>query len=257
MGKGDRHKEPFGGEPFSKVIRVFLRLLVTIIVWPLFLPRVEGCREEPSDDGCILIANHHSLLDPIFITLLYKSSRLCFIAKKELYNAKLIGRILKAFGAIPLDRSASDLQASKHIISEIANKKIIGLFAQGTRTSVEEKISSDPHSGLIYYAIRRGIPIIPVGVNPRYRLFGRPRFVFADSVILKLRDGERLNPKEQDMVAHEVMRRIYALAGLYYAHEDNAENEELFRRKIEIIPLKSRADREKKGCTDGGFASRE
>ena len=242
MGKEDRHKKPFGGEPLSRVIRIILRLLVTILVWPFFLPRVEGCREEPSDEGCILIANHHHLFDPIFITLFFKSVRLCFIAKKELYNMKLIGWILKAFGAIPLDRSVSDLQASKHIISEIANKKIVGLFPPGTRVSLDQPLPAELHSGLSYYAIRRGIPIIPVGINPTYRLFGRPRFVFGDSVKLSLREGERLNPEEQDMAANEVMRRIYALAGLKYAHKNNAENEELFCRKIHVRPLESRAD---------------
>jgi len=237
MAKRDYHKKPFGGEPFSKFIRGVIRLLVAVLIWPFYLPRAEGNRDEPSDGGCILVANHHNLFDPIFITFYFRSKRLCFIAKKELYNAKLIGRILKAFGAIPLDRSSSDLQASKFIISEIANKKIIGLFPQGTRVPIKKEISSDPHFGLIHYAIRRGIPIIPVGIDPTYRLFGRPRFVFADSILLRLKDGEKLNPSEQTMVSHEVMRRLYALAGRDYPRKDNVENEKLFLRKIDVIPL--------------------
>ncbi|HHW94025.1 MAG TPA: 1-acyl-sn-glycerol-3-phosphate acyltransferase [Clostridiaceae bacterium] len=246
MAKEDHQKRPFGGELLSKFIRIVIRFLVAILIWPIYLPRVEGCREEPSEGGCLLFANHHSFFDPIFITFYFRSRRLCFIAKKELYNARIIGRILKAFGAISLDRSASDLQAGKFILSELNNKKIVGLFPQGTRVSLDDLTSPEPHDGLIYYAIRRGIPIIPVGVDPRYRLFGRPRFVFADSVILKLRDGERLNPTEQGMVANEVMRRIYALVGLEYARKDRAEIEELFRQKIEVVPLTSHANNQKK-----------
>lgn len=237
MAKRDYQKKPFGGEPFSKFLRGVIRLLVAVFIWPFYLPRAEGSREEPSDGGCILVANHHNFFDPIFITFYFRSTRLCFIAKKELYNAKLIGRILKAFGAIPLDRSSSDMQASKLIISEIANKKIIGLFPQGTRVPIGEEISSDPHFGLIHYAIRRDIPIIPVGIDPTYRFFGRPRFVFADSILLRLKDGEKLNPDEQTMVAHDVMRRVYALAGREYPRKDNVENEKLFLRKIDVMPL--------------------
>lgn len=237
MAKREHQKKPFGGDGFSKFIRFFFRLLVAILILPFYWPRVEGNREVPSEDGCILVANHHSFFDPVLITFFYRSTRLCFIAKKELYNTKLIGRILKAFGAIALDRSSSDIQASKFIISEIADNKIIGLFPQGTRVSIDEEITSDPHFGLIHYAIRRDVPIIPVGIDPRYRLFGRPRLVFGDGIVLRLKVGEKLNQKEQIMVAHEVMRRVYALAGREYPRMGNDDNEKLFRRKIDVIPL--------------------
>ncbi len=237
MAKRDQQKKPFGGEPLSKFLRILIRVLVAILIWPFFLPRAEGSRKAPPEEGCLLIANHHNFFDPIFIHFYFTSLRLCFIAKKELYNAKLIGRILKAFGAIPLDRSSTDLQASKLIISEIAGKRIVGLFPQGTRVRIKDKITSDPHFGLIHYAIRRAVPIIPVGVDPRYRLFGRPRFVFGDTILLRLKDGEKLNPEEQIMVSHEVMRRLYALAGREYPRNGNEKNEELFRRKIDVIPF--------------------
>ncbi len=247
MAKIEREKKkPFGGEKFSRFLNIFVRILVAIFVWPFLLPRAYGNRAVPSDKGCLLIANHHSLFDPIFITFFYTSRRLCFIAKKEIYNTKWLGRILQAFGSIPLDRSTSDIQASKAILSEILNKKIVGLFPQGTRVPIDDLTSIEPHSGLIYYSIRREIPIIPVGIDPRYRLFGRPRYMFADSVILKLREGEKLNQAEQAMVAHEVMRRVYALAGLHYARDDSAENEELFNRKIEIQSIESPKNSRKK-----------
>ncbi len=243
MDNSERGGKPFGGERLSRVINILVRTLVALFLWPFYLPRAVGNHRPPSEDGCVLIANHHNFLDPIFITFFFTSRRLCFIAKKEIYNAKLLGRILQAFGSIPLDRSISDLQASKLILSKIVQKKIVGLFPQGTRVPAGEAVSVEPHAGLIYYAIRREIPIIPVGIDPRYRFLGRPRYVFADSVVLRLREGEKLNPSEQRMVAHEIMRRLYALAGLSYVRGDNRENERLFNRKIEIAVLGAPQDR--------------
>ena len=49
MAKRDYQKKPFGGEPFSKFLRGVIRLLVAVFIWPFYLPRAEGSREEPSD----------------------------------------------------------------------------------------------------------------------------------------------------------------------------------------------------------------
>ena len=193
--------------------------------------------EPPEGQGCILIANHHNLLDPIFITRFYKSERLSFVAKQELYSMKLIGRILKAFRAIPLDRSIADIRASKLILSQIKAGRVVGIFLQGTRLKLEDAAKVEPHASLLNYAIRRGIPVLTVGIDPRYRLFGRPRYVFAPPARYQLKGTEALSRPEQVALAREVMRRIYAMVDLPYDYEGSEANRLFFERHIEILPL--------------------
>ncbi len=227
--------------PSSRFLRTLIRGLAALILWPLFLPKREGRPWMPEGEGGLLLANHHSLLDPILITYFYKSERLSFVAKKELFNIFAIGRILRAFRSIPLDRETADVRATKLILAMIKEGQVVGLFPQGTRVSLEEPTSMTPHAPMLYYAIRRGIPIMFTAVDPRYRLFGRPRFIFADPVRPKL-SGGLLSREEQEGVAWELMRRIYAIAGLDYEYEGRERWQSFFDQRIQLVPIPREED---------------
>ncbi|HZK41358.1 MAG TPA: lysophospholipid acyltransferase family protein [Clostridia bacterium] len=238
MTAGPKDRELAGGDRFSLIINRFIRVLASLILWPLFLPRAQGKRlEPPQGQGCILIANHHHLLDPIFITQLYRSDRLSFVAKQELYSMKLIGRILKAFRAIPLDRSTADIRASKLILSQIKAGRVVGIFLQGTRVKLADAAKLEPHASLLYYAIRRGIPVMSVAIDPRYGLFGRPRYIFDLPVLYRLKEAKTLNRDQQEALARELMRRIYAMADLPYVYDGMEANQIFFEETIEMSPL--------------------
>lgn len=239
MNRDKRENKGWGPvSPLSWLINRLIRLLVAVFLWPLFLPRVQGPRLETEEgQGCVLIANHHSLLDPIFISLLYRSDRLSFVAKQELYATRIIGRVLKAFAAIPLDRSTADLRASKTILAKLKEGRILGIFLQGTRLKLEEAADIPPHSSLLYYAVRRGIPVMSVAINPRYRLFGRPLYVFGPPVRYRLKDMESLSPADQDGLAREIMRRLYQMAGLAYDYEGADANRAFFQDRLEVLPV--------------------
>ncbi len=227
-----------GRDWFSAWIRVAVRLLATLLLWPVFLPRWAGDRVEPIDEGCILIANHHSILDPIFITFLYPSNRLSIVAKQELYRMKLIGRILKAFWSIPLDRSIADIRASKLILSQIKEGRIVGIFPEGTRISPRDAGRAELHSAILIYSIRRGVPIMPVAIEPCYRLFGRPRYHFGQPARYMLKEGEALTKEQQEGLAREFMRQIYATAGLPYDYPEAEQNRVLFEERIRVLPVR-------------------
>lgn len=221
----------------SMCLRGLARALVAVLLIPIYLPKVKGHRQGPEGEGCVLIANHHSLLDPILMTYYFPSTRLNFVAKAELFRIPVIGRFLKAFRSIPLDRNAADINASKMILGEIKAKKIVGIFLQGTRVKLEDAAIEPPHSSILYYAIRRGIPVITVSIDPRYCLFGRPRFIFSEPLRYLVKDKEPLSKQEQDMVAREVMRQIYAAVELPYDYEGMDENRRFFDERMVSVPV--------------------
>ena len=236
---GQDEVELAGADWFSAWIRAVGRFLFAILLWPVFLPKRAGQRVEPEGEGCILIANHHHILGPIFLNFLYPSKRLSIVAKQELYRMKLIGRILKAFRAIPLDRSIADIRASKLILSQIRAGRVVGIFPEGTRIKAEEAGTAELHASIFVYAIRRGIPILPVSIEPRYRLLGRPRYTFGWPVRYGLRGTESLSREEQEGIAREMMRRIYAAAGLPYQCRGIEGYGALFEQKLIEEPVET------------------
>ena len=114
---------------------------------------------------------------------------------------------------------------------------MVGIFLQGTRVKLADAAKLEPHASLLYYAIRRGIPVMSVAIDPRYGLFGRPRYIFDPPVLYRLKEAETLNRDQQEALARELMRRIYAMADLPYVYEGMEANRIFFEETIEMSPL--------------------
>ncbi|NLZ66307.1 MAG: 1-acyl-sn-glycerol-3-phosphate acyltransferase [Clostridiaceae bacterium] len=219
-----------------RFVNKVIRFLVRVLLASWYLPKVVGPRKPAVQGRAILFANHHHMCDPLFITLFYKTDRLSFVAKKELYSIPGVQTILDAFSSIKLDRQVTDMHAAKSILGALRMDRIVGLFMQGTRVNADDIVSVKPKDVLLYYAIRQKIPVILVGITPNYRLFGRPRFTFSDTLLMTIKNKNKLTRDEQTSVGYEVMRQIYELAGLSYEPADIEEHRAVFEREIQVRP---------------------
>ena len=221
-----------------RFVNKLIRFLVRVLLVPWFLPEAKGPLKPAAPGKAILFANHHHMCDPIFITHFYKTDRLSFVAKKELYRIPGVQTILDAFQSIKLDRQVTDMHAAKSILGALRMDQIVGLFIQGTRVAADDIVSADPKEVLLYYAIRHKIPVILVGITPNYRVFGRPRFTFSDTLLMTLKNKSRLTQDEQNSIGHEVMRQIYQLGGLSYEPVGMDEHRAVFEREVEVRPYR-------------------
>ena len=161
----------------------------------------EGAENIPRKGGAILAINHTSYLDFALAgtAALPVKRYVRFMAKKELFDNKIAGPLLRGMHHINVDRSngaASFVTALKALESG----EIIGIFPEGTiSTSFEIK---QLKSGAVRMAISAGVPIVPTivwggqrvftkGVKPSFKrskvpvsvLFGSPISYSKDSSI--------------------------------------------------------------------------
>ena len=161
----------------------------------------EGAENIPRKGGAILAINHTSYLDFALAgtAALPVKRYVRFMAKKELFDNKIAGPLLRGMHHINVDRSngaASFVTALKALESG----EIIGIFPEGTiSTSFEIK---QLKSGAVRMAIGAGVPIVPTivwggqrvftkGVKPSFKrskvpvsvLFGSPISYSKDSSI--------------------------------------------------------------------------
>lgn len=162
-------------------------------------------REKMPDGGCVLVANHTQWADPVLVgTALGNQYPLVAMAKKELFQIKLLGPLISALGAFPVDRGTADIGAIKTSLKAVKEGKKLLIFPEG---GTKHKAGDEAKVGAAMIAARTGAPIVPIYISENKKFRSKVYVVFGDAYIpekTKSKDGYRA-------IADDMMRRIYAL----------------------------------------------
>jgi len=170
----------------------------------LYRVTVSGAERVPPD-GCILVANHESVIDPFFLSLATRR-RVRFMAKVELWRYPLVRWGMEACGAFPIERGNGDMGAMIRAGELLAEGEILGMFPRGT-----SKPLGNRHwlRGAARLALANGAPLVPVRLlNTRQLVPRRP---------VEVRIGEA--------IAVERCRPTIAVARELTARAESAVNE--------------------------------
>ena len=125
-------------------------------VWRLDVIGAENVPAGPA----IVVANHDSLSDPFFLgTGLERPLR--FLAKRELWRYRLVGRLLDALGGIPVERRRGDLDAVASAARALEGGAAVAIFPQGTVLGGADR---PWQRGAARLALTTGAPIVPVAI---------------------------------------------------------------------------------------------
>ncbi len=137
----------------------------------LFFPiEVVGKENLPQSGPAILIANHASYLDPVFV--LAAADRYArFLTKAEAMRKGFTRWFFTRAGSIPTSRYRIDPAAVRGLFSALKAKEIVGVFPEGERTWDGRPFPVNPTvKRLLSHA---GAPIIPVRIEGSYGLYPR------------------------------------------------------------------------------------
>jgi 1-acyl-sn-glycerol-3-phosphate acyltransferase len=108
----------------------------------------------PRRGPLIMVTNHINFLEvPLLYTFLYPRELIGMI-KAETWKNPLLGALADIWGAIPLDRDATDLSAMRKAL------EALGVAPEGTRSGHGRL--QPGHSGIVTLALKSGAPIVPV-----------------------------------------------------------------------------------------------
>ena len=125
----------------------------------LYRTRVLGAWRLPAQGPAILAVNHSHFVDgPLLLGTAPRPVH--FLIKKEAFVGPL-GSFLRGIGQLSVDRSGADRTAVSSALRTLADGQVLGIFPEGTRGDGD---FSSLRSGLAYFAVRSGAPVVPVAV---------------------------------------------------------------------------------------------
>ena len=146
------------------------RLVSYLLVFPIFRVLFRGCTfgndNVPRQGAVVVVANHGSHLDPPLLG--HALGRpVAFMAKAELFRIPLLGAIIRACGAYPVKRGASDREAIRMATARLGEGWAIGVFLDGTRQA-NGRVNA-PMPGAALLAARSDAPLLPVAIINSHR----------------------------------------------------------------------------------------
>ena len=125
---------------------------------------VEGEEHLSSNRPCVIIGNHQTELDILFLGAVFP--RYCSVtAKKSLKYTPFLGWFMILSGTVFLDRARRDqaVKAFEGAAQEMKqHRQTVFIFPEGTRSYAKDPVLLPFKKGAFHLAVQAGVPIVPV-----------------------------------------------------------------------------------------------
>jgi len=143
---------------------VIIHRLLAGIVRFLFRVKSSGTENIPNDSGVLICSNHIGIRDVILISATYPRM-IRFVAKKELFKIPFLSSLIKAWGAIRVERDGGDLSATRTSVKLMKDDNTMAIFPQGHRYPGVNPLTTPKKNGAALIAYHSGCDVLPVCIN--------------------------------------------------------------------------------------------
>ncbi len=136
---------------------------------------VSGVEHVPRTGGAVMAINHVGYLDFTFAGLAARpAGRLVrFMAKKEVFDHKVSGPLMRGMKHIPVDRAGAASDSFREAVQACRRGEIVGVFPEATISEAYDL--KDFKTGAVRMAREAGVPLLPCVIWGSQRVFTKGR----------------------------------------------------------------------------------
>ena len=140
--------------------RYYWSIALNIVLWRT---KINRKLPVPKGQGAVLIANHRSSFDPMFIGV--ATHRLVhWMVAKEYVSDWRFGWFFRGMGSIPTSRSGIDSGSTKRVIRLASTGHLVGMMPEG-RINESEQLLLPGRPGAALVALKARVPVIPCYID--------------------------------------------------------------------------------------------
>ena len=208
-----KQKKPM--KPISGLYKV-VKFTLTYPVRFLCHMKVKGAENEPTPDQgtYLVIANHRTWADPIYLCCALKHQQPHFMAKKELFKIPLLNLLIRALGAYPVNRGGADVGAIRHTIEMLKQGVCVGMFPQGHRYNGVDPRTTSVKTGAAMIAQKADVKVLPVFIkvkNNRHRFLCKKEIIVGKPIPIADLGYDPEAPGEYQRMADQLFESVCRL----------------------------------------------
>lgn len=180
---------------------------IPIFFFSMLYPLKVYGKENIPDGGAVFVCNHFRAIDCGFI------ARICdknikYLAKKEIFKTKLLTKIIRSYGGIPIDRENPDMKSLLEAIKEIKKGNKLCIFPEGTRNISGTSDLQEIKGGTIIFSIKAKCPIVPIMMLKKAKIFRRTHMIIGKPFELSDYYGKKLTEDDMKELAEIVRSKM-------------------------------------------------
>ncbi len=164
--------------------------------------QVIGMEKIPASGPLIVVGNHVSYLDPVYIGAMLPR-RIHFMAKQEIFRSSVMRFLLDLAGAFPVNREKPEIQTMRTALNYLKNGEVVGIFPEGGRR--QENSFDELKQGAAYLAVKSNCPVVPVLIEGTGQALPKGG-VWIKPVPVKLNVGQILYPPRAGSVREKQLQ---------------------------------------------------
>ena len=150
--------------------------LLHVLSWLLttlwFRLRKFGRENIPKEGPAILVCNHLRMMDTACI-IAFSPRKVCFMAKKELFENPFLRAVLTSIDTFPISRGEADLSGIRTALRILKEGGLRCIFPEGTRNKARKEPLLPLQEGVAMISLRAKAPIVPMWVDGGYAPWSR------------------------------------------------------------------------------------
>lgn len=148
--------------------------------------RIEGVEHVPREGPAILVPNHQSIIDPMFVQG-FCPRFVHSMTKSTQFAHGFFRRLIPRLLGFPVRRYRIDPQAVRMSLRLLEAGEVVCIYPEGERTW--DGTLQPFRKGTIRVLLRAGVPVIPVGLDGTYDVWPRWRRGPRTGVTVRVRYG--------------------------------------------------------------------
>ena len=181
-----------------------------------------GLENIPKRGGLLVCCNHIAIRD-VFVVACVFPRQLRFIAKKELFSVPVIGSLIRALGAVKLDRGGKDIGAIRTSVDLAKSGEAVSIFPQGHRYPGVNPATTQTKNGAALIAYHSGCDVLPVCIQvkgEKYGIFRRVNLHFGKVIPNSELGFKNGGHEEYKAATDRIFGEIVSLGGYGITNEE-------------------------------------